>query len=127
MSELNNLDSAQDNEQLEEDGGTPVRRSKTRQKKVRKPERRPGTQQDIKERSKVDVKPSKKKSRGNGPKSSPSWWAPVMCTLMIVGLICVVIAYISAGSLPFPGFNNGNLFIGFGLMIAGFLMTMGWH
>ena len=31
------------------------------------------------------------------------------------------------GDLPVPGLGNGNLFIGFGIMLVGFLMTMGWR
>lgn len=57
---------------------------------------------------------------------SPRWWAPVMVTLALIGLLVVVVAYVSQGQAPVPGFGNGNLFIGIGLMLAGFLMTMGW-
>ncbi|MCI6574063.1 MAG: cell division protein CrgA [Actinomycetaceae bacterium] len=60
---------------------------------------------------------------------SPKWWAPLMVTLAIVGLIVVVMAYVTAQSgmqLPIPGAGNWNLLIGLVLMIAGFLMTMGW-
>ena len=60
-------------------------------------------------------------------KHSPKWWAPVMVTLMIIGLVIVVLAYVFSGNLPIPGFGNGNLFVGFGIMLVGFLMTMGWR
>lgn len=58
---------------------------------------------------------------------SPRWWAPVMVTLMLIGLIIVVTAYVTSGQYPIP-FDNGNynLFLGFGVMLVGFLMTMGW-
>ncbi len=59
-------------------------------------------------------------------KRSPRWWAPVMVTLALVGLLIVVLAYVFGGDAPIPGLGNGNLFIGIGLMLAGFLMTMGW-
>jgi putative cylicin-2 len=45
---------------------------------------------------------------------------------MIVGLVIVVSAYIFGGNFPIKGLGNGNLFIGFGFMLTGFLMTMGW-
>lgn len=61
------------------------------------------------------------------PKRSPKWWAPTMVALMVIGLLIVVAAYIFHGNVPIPGFGNGNLFIGFALMIVGFLMTMGWR
>ncbi|USR79477.1 cell division protein CrgA [Arcanobacterium pinnipediorum] len=57
---------------------------------------------------------------------SPQWWAPVMVALAVIGLIVVVTAYVSHGQAPIPGFGNGNLFVGIGLMMVGFLMTMGW-
>lgn len=59
---------------------------------------------------------------------SPRWYAPLMVTLAIIGLIIVVTAYVTNGGYPFPFFSNGNynLFIGIGLMLVGFLMTMGW-
>ena len=51
-----------------------------------------------------------------------------MVGLAIVGLIVVVTAYVTNGAFPIPGLPNGNinLFIGIGLMLIGFLMTMGW-
>lgn len=60
------------------------------------------------------------------PERSPSWWAPLMVGLMVLGLVIIVTAYVSKGQLPIPGGGNTNLFVGFGVMIAGFLMTIGW-
>ncbi len=60
-------------------------------------------------------------------KTSPKWWAPVMVALMLIGLIIVVVAYVFSGTLPIPGWGNGNLFLGIGIMMVGFLMTLGWR
>ena len=49
---------------------------------------------------------------------SPKWWAPLLVTLMIVGLVIVVSAYIFGGNFPIKGLGNGNLFIGFGALAA---------
>ena len=57
---------------------------------------------------------------------SPKWWVPLMVSLMVIGLIIVVLAYVFNGQFPMKGLGNGNLFIGFAFMLAGFLMTMGW-
>ena len=57
---------------------------------------------------------------------SPKWYAPLMVTLAILGLIVLVAAYVTGGNAPIPGLGNWNLAIGLVLMIAGFLMTMGW-
>lgn len=61
-----------------------------------------------------------------GMKLSPSWWAPVMVTLMVVGLIYIVVTYIAGGQYPIPGLGNWNLGIGLGIAFVGFLMTMRW-
>lgn len=61
------------------------------------------------------------------PKASPSWWAPTMLTLMVLGLVWVVATYIMRFEYPIPGIGNWNLAIGFSLMIAGFSMTMRWR
>lgn len=59
-------------------------------------------------------------------KRSPRWWAPTMIALALIGLLIVVLAYVTGGDAPIPNFGNGNLFIGIGMMLVGFLMTMGW-
>lgn len=59
-------------------------------------------------------------------KLSPRWWAPTMVTLMIVGLILVVIYYVSGGKLPIPPIGNWNLAVGLGVAFIGFLMTLRW-
>lgn len=84
-----------------------------------------GTKRSIEEQKRVQAAGPRKSS--NEPKTSPRWWAPLMVTLMVVGLIIVVIAYLFGGNAPIPGLSNGNLFLGFGVMLVGFLMTMGWH
>lgn len=61
------------------------------------------------------------------PAPSPKWWAPTMSTLMVVGLVWVVSTYLFRGDFPIPGIGNWNLGIGFGLIMAGFLMTMRWR
>ncbi len=62
------------------------------------------------------------------PAQSPRWWVPVMVGLAVLGLIIIVVAYITGGRLPIPGLSNGNIniFVGIGFMLVGFLMTMGW-
>lgn len=58
---------------------------------------------------------------------SPTWWAPTMVTLMIVGLVIVLITYLTSARFPIPGIGNWNLAIGFGVAMAGFLMTLRWR
>ncbi|WP_371164019.1 cell division protein CrgA [Buchananella felis] len=60
-------------------------------------------------------------------KPAPSWWAPVMLTLMVVGLVWVVVTHLANGLYPIPGIGDWNQAIGFGVMIVGFLMTLRWR
>ena len=58
---------------------------------------------------------------------SPRWWAPLMVGLMVVGLVWIVTFYITQQEYPVPGIGLWNLAIGFGIAMAGFLMTTRWR
>lgn len=59
--------------------------------------------------------------------SNPSWFVPVMCALMIVGVLWVATFYISSGSLPIGPIGYWNLGIGMGLIMIGFIMATRWR
>ena len=67
--------------------------------------------------------------------ASPRWYAPTMVTLMVIGLLWVVTSYLFNGQYPLPYFTkhhatdwllNGNLYIGFLIMMSGFLGLLRW-
>jgi len=62
-------------------------------------------------------------------KPNPAWFLPVLLGLMILGLVWIVIFYVTAGGLrlPIPALGNLNLLVGFLLIIAGFVMTTRWR
>lgn len=60
-------------------------------------------------------------------KPSPRWFAPVMVTFFVVGLIWTIASYVTSVQFPIPGLGNGNLFIGLGIILVGFVMTMFWR
>lgn len=67
-----------------------------------------------------------------GPKtqslpSNPSWFIPVMCGLMILGVLWVATFYITAGAFPVGAWGYWNLGIGMGLIMAGFAMATQWR
>lgn len=66
-------------------------------------------------------------SWAEGMKLSPTWWAPTMVTLMIVGLLWVVASYLLQMQYPIPGIGNWNLAIGLGVIFVGFMMTLRWR
>ncbi len=61
------------------------------------------------------------------PAPNPPWFVPVMLGLMIVGLLWVVVYYLSEGRFPVPQWHNWNLLAGFGFIIVGFGMTTQWR
>ena len=67
--------------------------------------------------------------------ASPRWYAPTMVTLMVIGLLWVATTYLFNGLYPLPYFAkhhatdwlfNGNLYIGFLIMMSGFLGLLRW-
>jgi hypothetical protein len=81
---------------------------------------------ESKGRSKPPYVPPRSTSKPQGPNAR--WFVPVMLGLMVVGLLWVVTYYISgANQYPVPSLERWNLAVGFGLMLAGFLMTTRWR
>jgi len=58
---------------------------------------------------------------------NPVWFKPIMLGLMIIGLVWIIVFYLSGQALPIPGITAWNLVIGFGIAFAGFLMTTRWR
>ncbi|QAY64006.1 cell division protein CrgA [Xylanimonas allomyrinae] len=61
---------------------------------------------------------------------NPAWLVPLMLTLMVLGLVWIVVFYITnnraGGGFPIPALHQWNLAIGFALVIAGFGLTTQW-
>lgn len=65
---------------------------------------------------------------GAGDKApNPVWFLPIMIGLMVVGLVWVLVFYLSNMQFPIPGIGAWNLVIGFGIAFIGFLMTTRWR
>ena len=61
------------------------------------------------------------------PKESPKWLAPVMVGLFVVGLLWIVIFYISQTAYPIPGIRAWNMVVGFAFIGAGFSLATRWR
>jgi hydrogenase/urease accessory protein HupE len=76
------------------------------------------------EQSKPD-RPAEARSTEQGPNAV--WFKPVMFGFMLIGLIWIIVFYVSGSTLPIPELGSVNILIGFGIMFIGFLMTTRWR
>ena len=60
-------------------------------------------------------------------KPSPIWLAPLMLALFGIGILWLVVFYITNGDLPVSALNNWNLVVGFGFIVAGFALSTQWR
>ena len=58
---------------------------------------------------------------------NPTWWVPVFVTLLVVGLLWIVVYYVTEYKYPIGAIGVWNLAIGFVLLMSGFIMTMRWR
>ncbi len=61
------------------------------------------------------------------PGPLPTWYKVIMFGLMIVGLLWIVVYYLSMGLAPIPQAGGWNIGIGFGIAVIGFIMTTRWR
>ncbi len=82
-------------------------------------------------------KPAQKKETvrpaivGEEQGENPTWYKVTMFGLMIVGLLWILVFYISSAQYPlgiaaFVDLSNWNILIGFGIAMIGFVMTTKW-
>jgi len=57
---------------------------------------------------------------------SPRWLVPVMIGCFVLGLLWVVVFYISERAYPIESLGLGNMAVGFGLIIVGFVLSTRW-
>ncbi|PRX99601.1 cell division protein CrgA [Allonocardiopsis opalescens] len=61
-------------------------------------------------------------------KVSPRWLVPVMCAVLIIGILWLAVFYITSGTLPVQStLGNWNLAVGFGFLIIGIILGTRWH
>lgn len=64
--------------------------------------------------------------RPKGP--SPVWLAPLMLVLFAVGVLWLVVYYVSGGTAPvLRELGAWNLAVGFGFIVAGFALSTQWR
>lgn len=58
---------------------------------------------------------------------NPAWFKPIMVGFMLLGLVWIIVFYLTDQQLPIPDIGSWNLLIGFGIAFVGFLMTTRWR
>lgn len=79
---------------------------------------------DVTRRSRAVERPARDES-SKAP--NPVWFKPVMFGFMIVGLLWIIVFYVSQGLFPIPDLGSWNILIGFGIAFIGFIMTTRWR
>ncbi len=61
------------------------------------------------------------------PKSeNPRWLVPAMGTLLLGGTLWIVVYYLSSTEYPLP-IGQANMFVGFGMLLAGMGLATRWR
>ena len=86
---------------------------------------------DPRKRAKVDAEvaaaEAKQRHKAKAQKiGNPTWFVPVMLSLMVIGLVWVVTFYITREQYPLPSLGRWNLGVGFAFILSGFAMTTRW-
>ena len=59
---------------------------------------------------------------------SPTWLAPAMVACLVIGLVWIALFYVTNGTLAgMSAIGDGNLVIGFALIIAGVVLATRWR
>jgi Cell division protein CrgA len=57
---------------------------------------------------------------------SRGWVAPLMLSMFIIGLLWIVVFYVTGGSYPIESIHNWNIVVGFGFIGVGFVIATQW-
>ena len=60
-------------------------------------------------------------------KESPRWLAPLMVMAFLLGLIWIVIFYVSGTRYPIPNIGSWNMLVGFVFVGFGFTLATRWR
>ncbi|WP_431043297.1 cell division protein CrgA [Streptomyces sp. P1-3] len=58
--------------------------------------------------------------------SGRGWVAPLMLAMFLLGLVWIVLFYVTDAQLPIEAIGNWNIVVGFGFIAAGFVVSTQW-
>jgi hypothetical protein len=65
--------------------------------------------------------------RSSKAKVSPRWLVPAMLGSLIIGLVWIVVFYVSQQKLPIGALGAWNLVVGFVFLSTGLVLATKWH
>lgn len=110
--------------------GNPAKSGKVRDEPAERAEGRTATAVDVDEIEEERLrKIAEEMAAGNTGtvKRTPTWYIALMLGFMVIGLLWLMVFYISGTTYPIPGIEYWNIGIGVGLMMVGLIMTTGWR
>jgi hypothetical protein len=63
----------------------------------------------------------------NRKKYGSPWVGPAMATMFLIGVAWLVVYYLSQAAAPIGAIHAWNLLVGFGFLIAGFVLATRWR
>jgi hypothetical protein len=63
----------------------------------------------------------------HAPLESPRWLAPTMVASFVIGLLWIVVFYVTQTVWPIRGLGQWNMVVGFGFIAFGFSLATRWR
>ncbi len=65
--------------------------------------------------------------RSSKAKVSPRWLVPTMLATLLIGLVWIVVFYVSQQSWPIGAIGAWNLVVGFAFLVTGVVLSTRWR
>lgn len=72
------------------------------------------------------LEPSSVKLKTVRSDANPIWLKPMMFGFLILGLLWILVFYLTSGRIPVYELGNWNLLVGIGISMIGFFMMTSW-
>ena len=71
-------------------------------------------------------KPARAEQPSGEDAPNPVWFKPVMFGFMLLGLVWIILFYVSQGALPVAALGSWNILVGFVFIGLGFAVSTQW-
>ena len=82
----------------------------------------------VRKKADTPVRPQSVSTQSKALAPSPAWYPVVMAIILVLGLAYLVVYYLAGQDVPImKDLNAWNFAVGFGVMLAGFIMAVRWR